>query len=152
MRERKYVTMMDPFQIKYGKSISGALSVALLISDLIWVTGTLIGLGEWYPHNFWHQTCCWCHPKVTELIFLNWMKVILMHVILYHLLCYFYRSNNKRGPGFILRCFHLDLCCCSHHIHINGRSLLCSLHRHNTANTHFLQYGEFTCMGNHIPP
>lgn len=46
MRERKYVTMMDPFQIKYGKSISGALSVALLISDLIWVTGTLIGLGE----------------------------------------------------------------------------------------------------------
>uniref|UniRef100_A0A3B4GEH1 High-affinity choline transporter 1-like n=1 Tax=Pundamilia nyererei TaxID=303518 RepID=A0A3B4GEH1_9CICH len=45
MRERKYVTMMDPFQIKYGKSISGALSVALLISDLIWVTGTLIGLG-----------------------------------------------------------------------------------------------------------
>lgn len=98
------------------------------------------------------DTCCWCHPKVTELIFLNWMKVILIHVILYHLLCYFYRSNNKRGPGFILRCFHLDLCCCSHHIHINGRSLLCSLHRHNTANTHFLQYGEFTCMGNYIPP
>ncbi|KAM9849826.1 high-affinity choline transporter 1-like [Aulostomus maculatus] len=45
MRERKYVTMMDPFHIKYGNLISGVLSVALLISDVTWVTGTLIGLG-----------------------------------------------------------------------------------------------------------
>ncbi|XP_074504770.1 high-affinity choline transporter 1-like [Sebastes fasciatus] len=45
MRDKKYVTMMDPFQIKYGNVISGVLSVALLISDIIWVTGTLIGLG-----------------------------------------------------------------------------------------------------------
>ncbi|XP_036933316.1 high-affinity choline transporter 1-like isoform X1 [Acanthopagrus latus] len=45
MRDRKYVTMMDPFQIKYGNLISGVLSVALLISDMLWVTGTLIGLG-----------------------------------------------------------------------------------------------------------
>ncbi|CAK6971966.1 high-affinity choline transporter 1-like [Scomber scombrus] len=44
MRDRKYVTMMDPFQNKYGNVISGFLSVALLISDIIWVTGTLIGL------------------------------------------------------------------------------------------------------------
>ena len=47
MRDRKYVTMMDPFQIKYGHLISGVLSVALMISDVIWVTGTLIGLGKW---------------------------------------------------------------------------------------------------------
>ncbi|XP_074530381.1 high-affinity choline transporter 1-like [Halichoeres trimaculatus] len=45
MREKKYVTMMDPFQIKYGHTISGLLSLALLISDILWVTGTLIGLG-----------------------------------------------------------------------------------------------------------
>ncbi|KAM7000188.1 high-affinity choline transporter 1-like isoform 1-T1 [Tautogolabrus adspersus] len=45
MRERRYVTMMDPLQIKYGNVISGVLSVALLISDILWVTGTLIGLG-----------------------------------------------------------------------------------------------------------
>lgn len=48
MRDRKYVTMMDPFQIKYGNLISGILSVALLLSDIIWVTGTLIGLGKWH--------------------------------------------------------------------------------------------------------
>ncbi|XP_073342342.1 high-affinity choline transporter 1-like isoform X2 [Pagrus major] len=45
MRDKKYVTMMDPFQIKYGNLISGVLSVGLLISDIFWVTGTLIGLG-----------------------------------------------------------------------------------------------------------
>ncbi|XP_067374465.1 high-affinity choline transporter 1-like isoform X1 [Channa argus] len=45
MRDQKYMTMMDPFQIKYGNVVSGVLSVALLISDIIWVTGTLIGLG-----------------------------------------------------------------------------------------------------------
>ena len=47
MRSQMYVTMMDPFQIKYGKVISGILSFASLISDIIWVTGTLIGLGKW---------------------------------------------------------------------------------------------------------
>ncbi|KAK2849037.1 hypothetical protein Q5P01_008871 [Channa striata] len=45
MRDRKYMTMMDPFQIKYGNAVSGVLSVALLISDILWVTATLIGLG-----------------------------------------------------------------------------------------------------------
>ncbi|XP_065815130.1 high-affinity choline transporter 1-like [Labrus bergylta] len=45
MRERKYVTMMDPLQIKYGNVLSGVLSVVLLIADILWVTGTLIGLG-----------------------------------------------------------------------------------------------------------
>ncbi|XP_068596401.1 high-affinity choline transporter 1-like [Brachionichthys hirsutus] len=46
MRDREYVTMMDPFQIKYGNVISGILSVALLITDILWVAGTLIGLGS----------------------------------------------------------------------------------------------------------
>uniref|UniRef100_A0A672YZK3 High-affinity choline transporter 1-like n=1 Tax=Sphaeramia orbicularis TaxID=375764 RepID=A0A672YZK3_9TELE len=45
MRDRKYMTMMDPFQIKYGNVISGFLSMGLVISDMFWVTATLIGLG-----------------------------------------------------------------------------------------------------------
>ncbi|XP_061602156.1 high-affinity choline transporter 1-like [Cololabis saira] len=45
MRDNKYVTMMDPFQIKYGKVPAAALSMASLISEIMWVTGTLIGLG-----------------------------------------------------------------------------------------------------------
>ncbi|KAM8732581.1 high-affinity choline transporter 1-like [Acanthopagrus schlegelii] len=66
MRDKKYVTMMDPFQIKYGNLISGVLSVALLISDIIWVTGTLIGLGATMsvildlPYTF----CIWISAAV----------------------------------------------------------------------------------------
>ncbi|KAG7238459.1 hypothetical protein INR49_030853 [Caranx melampygus] len=45
MRNNKYMTMMDPFQIKYGKVPTAALSLASLISEIMWVTGTLIGLG-----------------------------------------------------------------------------------------------------------
>ncbi|XP_076025535.1 high-affinity choline transporter 1-like [Genypterus blacodes] len=45
MRDRKYVTMMDPFQIKYGNALSGLFSVAPLMSEMIWVTSTLISLG-----------------------------------------------------------------------------------------------------------
>ncbi|KAM8739485.1 high-affinity choline transporter 1-like [Acanthopagrus schlegelii] len=45
MRNNKYVTMMDPFQHKYGKAATAALSLASLVSEIMWVTGTLIGLG-----------------------------------------------------------------------------------------------------------
>ncbi|KAM9795109.1 high affinity choline transporter 1-like [Neosynchiropus ocellatus] len=45
MRHRKYVTMMDPIQSQFGKAICGVLSVALLLSDIFWVTSALIGLG-----------------------------------------------------------------------------------------------------------
>lgn len=58
MRNNKYVTMMDPFQIKYGKVPTAALSLASLVSEIMWVTGTLIGLGK------------------------NFLRVGVMHVIL----------------------------------------------------------------------
>ncbi|XP_042340923.1 high-affinity choline transporter 1-like [Plectropomus leopardus] len=45
MRNKKYVTMMDPFQIKYGKVLSGALVLPSLLMDLLWVACTLLGLG-----------------------------------------------------------------------------------------------------------
>lgn len=70
MRDRKYVTMMDPFQIKYGNSVSGVLSVALLISDITWVTGTLIGLGESQyvsKGSLRHNTICANHCSLIAL-------------------------------------------------------------------------------------
>ncbi|TKS69255.1 High affinity choline transporter 1 Hemicholinium-3-sensitive choline transporter [Collichthys lucidus] len=45
MREKKYITMMDPFQIRYGKVLSGALVLPVLLVDLLWVACTLLGLG-----------------------------------------------------------------------------------------------------------
>nr|XP_046194774.1 high-affinity choline transporter 1-like [Oncorhynchus gorbuscha] len=45
MREKKYVTMMDPFQVKYGRVVSGALVFPALVMDALWVACTLVGLG-----------------------------------------------------------------------------------------------------------
>ncbi|XP_036827784.1 high affinity choline transporter 1 [Oncorhynchus mykiss] len=45
MRENKYVTMMDPFQIKYGNVLSSLLIFPALIADVLWVARTLVSLG-----------------------------------------------------------------------------------------------------------
>ncbi|XP_068571031.1 high-affinity choline transporter 1-like [Cebidichthys violaceus] len=66
MRDKRYVTMMDPFQIKYGNGISAVLSLALLISDIIWVTGTLIGLGATMSVilDLPYSVCIWISASV----------------------------------------------------------------------------------------
>lgn len=46
MRDKKYITMMDPFQIKYGNVLSGALVLPSLLVDVLWVSCTLLGLGK----------------------------------------------------------------------------------------------------------
>ncbi len=45
MRERQYVTMLDPFDTKYGKELTVGLSLASLVIDVVLVPSTLIGLG-----------------------------------------------------------------------------------------------------------
>ncbi|CAL8270991.1 unnamed protein product [Lota lota] len=45
MRDRRFVTMLDPFYIKYGKGVACLFTIISLIADLIWVPATLISLG-----------------------------------------------------------------------------------------------------------
>ncbi|XP_044202371.1 high affinity choline transporter 1-like [Thunnus albacares] len=45
MRENNYVTMMDPFQQKYGNFLSSALIFPALVADVLWVARTLVSLG-----------------------------------------------------------------------------------------------------------
>ncbi|CAJ1066837.1 high-affinity choline transporter 1-like isoform X1 [Xyrichtys novacula] len=45
MREKNYVTMMDPFQIKYGTVLTTGLCLTSLLLDLVLVPTILIGLG-----------------------------------------------------------------------------------------------------------
>ncbi|XP_069565397.1 high-affinity choline transporter 1-like [Brachyistius frenatus] len=45
MRERRCMTMLDPFQVKYGKVVTASLSLVSMCTDAIWVPTTLIGLG-----------------------------------------------------------------------------------------------------------
>lgn len=56
MRENNYVTMMDPFQQKYGNFLSSALIFPALVADVLWVARTLVSLGK-LPHTqntVWH--------------------------------------------------------------------------------------------------
>lgn len=46
MRENKYVTMMDPFQKKYGNVLASALIFPALVADVLWVARTLVSLGK----------------------------------------------------------------------------------------------------------
>lgn len=46
MRDKNYITMMDPFQRKYGTTLTGLLAIIPLISEVMWVPVTLISLGN----------------------------------------------------------------------------------------------------------
>ncbi|XP_051274091.1 high-affinity choline transporter 1-like isoform X2 [Dicentrarchus labrax] len=61
MRDSKYVTLLDPFQIKYGKAMTVIQSLALLLADVMFLAATLISLGATmhvildlsYPVSIW---------------------------------------------------------------------------------------------------
>ena len=46
MRSQNYVTMMDPFQRRYGNIITTILLIPILICDLLWVAWILVALGH----------------------------------------------------------------------------------------------------------
>lgn len=48
MREKKYVTLLDPFQFKYGKVLTVGMSLVTVTLDLLFLPETLIGLGTWF--------------------------------------------------------------------------------------------------------
>uniref|UniRef100_A0A3Q2XKA3 High-affinity choline transporter 1-like n=1 Tax=Hippocampus comes TaxID=109280 RepID=A0A3Q2XKA3_HIPCM len=65
MRDRKYVTMMDPFHDKYGKVISGVFSVALMLTDLVWVPSTLMGASMSVILDLPYTHCIWISATVS---------------------------------------------------------------------------------------
>ncbi|KAL2087559.1 hypothetical protein ACEWY4_016387 [Coilia grayii] len=45
MREQKYVTMIDPFQTKYGKTVAALMVIHAIIAEVVWLACTLMALG-----------------------------------------------------------------------------------------------------------
>jgi high affinity choline transporter 7 len=45
MRKRKYVTMLDPFQEKYGVRMGGLLFIPALLGEMCWSAAILSALG-----------------------------------------------------------------------------------------------------------
>lgn len=45
MRENNYISMMSPFQRKYGKTLTALLAIIPVINELLYITSLLISLG-----------------------------------------------------------------------------------------------------------
>ncbi|XP_068446827.1 high affinity choline transporter 1-like [Clinocottus analis] len=45
MRENQYISMMDPFQRKYGNKLTAVLSIIPVITEVVWIPTGLISLG-----------------------------------------------------------------------------------------------------------
>lgn len=45
MRSRKYVTMLDPFQEKYGSRMGGMMYIPALLGEIFWSGAILAALG-----------------------------------------------------------------------------------------------------------
>ncbi|XP_059144286.1 high-affinity choline transporter 1-like [Physella acuta] len=45
MREENYITMFDPFQLKYGKKVGALLTIPQFLGDLFWSAAVLSALG-----------------------------------------------------------------------------------------------------------
>ncbi|XP_051283500.1 high affinity choline transporter 1-like [Dicentrarchus labrax] len=45
MRENNYISMMDPFQRKYGKVLTAVLAIVPVTTEVVWIPGLLISLG-----------------------------------------------------------------------------------------------------------
>lgn len=46
MRERRYMTMLDPFQERYGVYIGGLMYIPALSGELLWSAAVLNALGK----------------------------------------------------------------------------------------------------------
>lgn len=46
MRDQNFVTILDPFRVKYGRVISGIMGLVSVLNDIMWMPITLTALGE----------------------------------------------------------------------------------------------------------
>lgn len=72
MRENKYVTMMDPFQQKYGNVLSSALIFPALVADVLWVARTLVSLGKLLHTVKLSGTIKWAHTYLCNHAGTGW--------------------------------------------------------------------------------
>lgn len=52
MRKARYITMLDPFQNKFGRKVGALLFIPALSGDLFWVGAILNALGMYRGHLY----------------------------------------------------------------------------------------------------
>jgi len=67
MRSQGYVTMLDPFQRKYGERMGGLLYIPALMGEVFWSAAILAALGQHVTISYFTYT------------FLNFVLPITIH-------------------------------------------------------------------------
>ncbi|KAM9345469.1 high-affinity choline transporter 1-like [Symphorus nematophorus] len=67
LRERNCMTMMEPFDIKYGKAVTAGLSLCSLFIDMVWEAATLMSLGAIMSVvlDLPYTLCIWISAAIT---------------------------------------------------------------------------------------
>ena len=73
MREKGYLTLLDPLQQKYGGAIGGILFLPTVVSDIVWLAAILSALGTTKPWNGRTNTKCFlkCQTGTTLSVILG---------------------------------------------------------------------------------
>ena len=56
MREGNYVTMLDPFQKKFGTRMGGLLFIPAMLGELFWSAAILSALGDYFQSLPWFDS------------------------------------------------------------------------------------------------
>lgn len=134
MRSKRYVTMMDPFQQRYGNTFTAFLLLPALIGDILWVACILAALGNSHiaPMSLRHI-----------LLKLNcYSFVATLCVTCGEIFCVFSRRNNEHNSRTAHCSLHHHLSSRLHHLHRFRGPLLCCLYGCHPAFLHLCQPGQ----------
>lgn len=62
MRERKYMTMLDPFHEKYGKRVCSLMYLPAFVSEVFWVGAIMAALGNFTSFRPLHELITYSNP------------------------------------------------------------------------------------------
>lgn len=65
MRREGYVTMIDPFQRKYGERMGGLLFIPALLGEIFWSAAILSALGNSFSKSF----ICFCCILISSFLY-----------------------------------------------------------------------------------
>lgn len=72
MRSQGFVTMLDPFQQKFGERMCGLLFIPALMGEIFWSAAILAALGK--SENFFSFSSTWIYFRITYRFYL-WDEV-----------------------------------------------------------------------------
>ncbi len=128
MRREGYVTMIDPFQRKYGERMGGLLFIPAMLGETFWSAAILSALGS-----------------LALQVMLFFCQFYLINVM------YELRRNHKcnYGVGQHNVDYPISYCCCC--VHSVRWPILGRLHRRRSAILHFSWPGNETTQNKVIP-